>query len=233
MMLRSLARNVEYGLVGGTLSCAAGMLAYIQTVFSSGSKGFPLHDIVMRFLIRAVCLCTVALQRLASQNLSPLAKSYPCCSKIPMKSNFMTQSTEKESVALEAEEVREDVTGEIKPCLYRLCGIVRQRDINNLEKKWVTVEDMMAGGDYAQIQGTVSVWAKLASAWHVGTCFGQYAMSYLYFTLSPTGASALAARNGRLRQFSRTACSECPVVPTTCTVGTEPMETEQREKVCN
>jgi hypothetical protein len=116
-----------------------------------------------------------------------------------MKSNFMTQSTEKESVALE--EVREGVTGKIKPCLYRLCGIVRQRDINNLEKKWVTVEDMMAGGDYAQIQGTASVWAKLASAWHVGTCLGQYAMSYLYFTLSPTGASALAARNGRLRHF--------------------------------
>ena len=102
MMLRSLARNVEYGLVGGTLSCAAGMLAYIQTVFSSASKGFPFHDIVMRFLIRAICLCTVALQRLASRNLSPLAKaakSYPCCSKILMKSNFMTMPKHGERIS--------------------------------------------------------------------------------------------------------------------------------------
>ena len=52
----------------------------------------------------------------------------------------------------------------------------------------------------------------------------QYTKSYLYFTLSPTGASALVARNGRLRHFSR---NECPAVPTTCTVGAEPMETEK------
>ena len=70
MMLRSLARNVDYGLVGGTLSFAAGVLAYIRTVFRFGLKGFPLHDIVMRCLIRAVCLRTVALQCLASQNVA-------------------------------------------------------------------------------------------------------------------------------------------------------------------
>ena len=167
---------------------------------------------------------TVALQHLAWQNPSPLAKSCLGGNKtISIKCNFMTIPKHGGRIRGLGECSRR-VGDEIKPCLYRLYGIARQRSINNGLKsgKWGPCRrhDDRRGlrPNLGHCMGVTP--CQCLACWSV---FGSAHRVISLLHPSPHGRySALAARDGRQRDSSRTACNWRRHGQ----VGAEPVETE-------